>query len=368
MSTIDPMDKLTSNVDEPSLDAASKPDEPPMDSVRSRTQTEKGKQYQIDLLKRNYSAECKKVQRQRIIMSDLLESNNVDTVNQELANLDKKLSAAEEVHCRIMPLLSEEEQNIQHLEHEELDTNVFETKRKACQWLKDHDNLSVRSGSSRHTKSQHSHRSNSNDSKHSSKSNRSNKSKSSTTSSKLAYLKAEEEALEEAQKARKEELECMMKLEAAKMETQRTRLKQKIVKVKLQETDENLGINQTKKKEVQNHSDVNQLASEQTKPGAPSITEVMSKLIDLQMTHTAPDVEIDIFSGNHLEYHYFRATFRDVVERNVSDPRGRFTRLLKYTSGEAKEVIRDCINEEDAECFNIAIQLLDNEYGNKQLL
>ena len=56
--------------------------------------------------------------------------------------------------------------------------------------------------------------------------------------------------------------------------------------------------------------------------------EVMMKLVDL---HTAPGVDLDELRGDPLEYTYFRAAFRDVVERKVTDPRGRLTRLLKYT-------------------------------------
>ena len=62
----------------------------------------------------------------------------------------------------------------------------------------------------------------------------------------------------------------------------------------------------------------------------------MFKLVDL---HTVPAVDIDIFSGDPLEYDFFRATFHDVVERKVADPMGRLTRLYKYTAGDAKELI-----------------------------
>ena len=92
-----------------------------------------------------------------------------------------------------------------------------------------------------------------------------------------------------------------------------------------------------------------------------NLNEVLSKLVDLQMSYSAPDIDIDIFSGDPLEYCYFRATFRDVVERKVTEPRGRLTRLLKYTKGDAKELIKHCIHEKESECFNKAIELLDEE-------
>ena len=95
------------------------------------------------------------------------------------------------------------------------------------------------------------------------------------------------------------------------------------------------------------------------------VIDVMRRLIDLQ---TAPDIDIDVFSGNPLDYKYFRTTFREVVEKKVQDPRGRLTRLLKYTSGDAKDLIKHCIYEEDDTCFDTAISLLDAEYGNRQVI
>ena len=95
------------------------------------------------------------------------------------------------------------------------------------------------------------------------------------------------------------------------------------------------------------------------------ILSAMMKLVNLQ---TAPEVDIDIFTGDPLEYQYFRATFNDVVENRIQDPRGRLTRLLKYTAGDAKYVIKHCIHEEEQVCFKEAIRLLDKEYGDKHLL
>ena len=37
--------------------------------------------------------------------------------------------------------------------------------------------------------------------------------------------------------------------------------------------------------------------------------------------------------------------FHEVVEREIDDPRGKLARLLKYTSGNAKEMIRHYVQE-----------------------
>lgn len=50
----------------------------------------------------------------------------------------------------------------------------------------------------------------------------------------------------------------------------------------------------------------------------------------------APDVEIDAFDGNPLNYSYFMTLFKETVERKINDPKGWLTRLIKFTRVEAK--------------------------------
>ena len=46
---------------------------------------------------------------------------------------------------------------------------------------------------------------------------------------------------------------------------------------------------------------------------------------------------------------------------------GRLTRLIKYTSGEAKELIRHCIHLPPSVCYQEAKTLLSKEYGNSYI-
>ena len=63
------------------------------------------------------------------------------------------------------------------------------------------------------------------------------------------------------------------------------------------------------------------------------LTRMMCKLLSQQ---SAPNVDIDLLDGNPLEFNYF-------MESKVVDPRGRLTRLINYTEGEPKELVRFCI-------------------------
>jgi len=52
-------------------------------------------------------------------------------------------------------------------------------------------------------------------------------------------------------------------------------------------------------------------------------------------------VTIDISNGNPLELKYFITTFEEVVETKIADGKGRLTRLIQFTSGEAKDKQRN---------------------------
>ena len=67
---------------------------------------------------------------------------------------------------------------------------------------------------------------------------------------------------------------------------------------------------------------------------------MLCKLLKFQ---SAPDVDIDCFDGNVLEYHYFMALFKEFIESKIEDPKGRLTRLIKYTARDARDLIKHCI-------------------------
>ena len=91
--------------------------------------------------------------------------------------------------------------------------------------------------------------------------------------------------------------------------------------------------------------------------------EVSEMLCKFMQQQGEPEVDIDIFSEDPLEYHYFMEVFKEVVEKRIQDPRGRLTRLIKYTTGEAKDLIKHCIQQPTAEGYENAMELLENRYG-----
>ena len=75
-------------------------------------------------------------------------------------------------------------------------------------------------------------------------------------------------------------------------------------------------------------------------------------------------MDIDCFDGNPLNYHYFIALFCEVVETKIEDPQDGLTRLIKYTVGKAKELIKHCIQLLHDKGYKYAKLSLEKIYGN----
>ena len=74
-----------------------------------------------------------------------------------------------------------------------------------------------------------------------------------------------------------------------------------------------------------------------------STDDIKKMMCNLLLHQTAPDMEINTFKENPLEYHYFMSVFTEAAEKKFSDPPGRLVNLLKLTEGEAKETIKHYI-------------------------
>ena len=54
-------------------------------------------------------------------------------------------------------------------------------------------------------------------------------------------------------------------------------------------------------------------------------------------------VDINAFSGNLMDFHYFMIVFNKIVEKKVDNSRGKLVRLIKYTTGDPKEMAKKSI-------------------------
>ena len=90
-------------------------------------------------------------------------------------------------------------------------------------------------------------------------------------------------------------------------------------------------------------------------------SDALCKLLQLQ---AAAEVDMEKFDGSTLNYQYFMALFAEVAETKIEDPRGRLTRLIKYTTGEARELIKHCIHLPHSRSYQHARALLERTYCN----
>ena len=71
-----------------------------------------------------------------------------------------------------------------------------------------------------------------------------------------------------------------------------------------------------------------------------SSSDALRKLLQLQ---AAPEVDMEQFDGSPLKYHYLMVLFAKVVETKIEEFRGRLAILIKFITGEARELIKHCI-------------------------
>ena len=92
------------------------------------------------------------------------------------------------------------------------------------------------------------------------------------------------------------------------------------------------------------------------------MSQMLCKLLKLCAT---PEVDMEPFDGSALNYHYFMALFKEVVESKIDDPSGRLTRPVKYNTGNAKELIKHCIQLPSNQRFKNSKYLFEKVYGNR---
>ena len=66
------------------------------------------------------------------------------------------------------------------------------------------------------------------------------------------------------------------------------------------------------------------LVDDENKPEIDT-NEILCRLIKQQ---SAPEIDTYFFDGNLLNYRYFMAIFKEVVENRIDDPRGQLIRLI----------------------------------------
>ena len=333
------------------------------------------------------------------MVTSLLQAGSTELVEKEMNNMEKTYAEYAEAYAQSCgltgddtgedPAVLQQHQEISSM-MEDVDTTYMDCKTKVCEHLME-DEKSRRSdarssqGSNRSSKSK--------SSKSSSRSGNSSGSAHSKHSSKSVRQKAKVAGL-------KAEVEALKKTKEAELAVEMSRLEQKIKKAEAIEKvyaeyegeDATEGEKEKERVRDQAHADLKAYIKEyrasaslpppglldkrqeaiptyptENKEGD-STALLQHAMIDLMKIQAAPKPDLDEFSGDPLEYLYFKANFREVVEAAVPDQVGRLTRLIKYTTGEPKELIKHLVHADPGNCYDTAVTLLDKEYGNPHLI
>ena len=104
-------------------------------------------------------------------------------------------------------------------------------------------------------------------------------------------------------------------------------------------------------------------------PAAPVATPASSHdTKDIVAALKVPQVQIDVFTGNPLEYQSFMSVFEETLSSSVADDQMRLTRLLQYTAGPAKAAIRNCALMGGTKGYQQARAILKNRFGSNHLI
>ena len=124
----------------------------------------------------------------------------------------------------------------------------------------------------------------------------------------------------------------------------------------------------SKNQKEENKLKLNPLATSYVPAKMSNNEEMYNLLINMIQQQAAPEVELECFDGNPLEYNHFADLFREVVEKWIPEPKGRLLRLLKYTRGEAHDLIKHCVQEPSYMGYSHAQQLLRKRYGDPHII
>ena len=96
--------------------------------------------------------------------------------------------------------------------------------------------------------------------------------------------------------------------------------------------------------------------------------EMHHLLINMIQQQPAPEVKLECFDGNPLEYNHYVDLSREVVEKWIPEPKERLLRLLKYTRGEAHDLIKHCLQKPSYMGYSHAQQLLRKRYRDPHII
>ena len=93
-----------------------------------------------------------------------------------------------------------------------------------------------------------------------------------------------------------------------------------------------------------------------------------SEPADLVSILSAPNVKLDPFKGDPLEFQSFMAIFDELVGDSTLTYQGKLTRLIQATEGDAKSAIKSCSLISGKSGYETARSILNTRFGNSHVI
>ena len=327
---------------------------------RERRPTEKGLQYNRDLYDKQRRGLCEEMFSKICTIQNLMRSSKCkETVSHELKNLDSIYEEFNYVNEKYQALLNDIERQDDQAFCVRADSETVMLKQEAMRWLRDQDDIKSRS----------SRRSKSSNGSASTASKSSIKKKILEEKLELANIKAELKF--PTPRSKEEELATAVdiarrdaRIDVYKSHLEEEREENESIKARsignfVLENDKDNVVNFPERNFVPFSASVDATKHPEVNMQN-TFSETLCELLKLQ---SAPEISLDVYDGNPLNYRYFIATFEEVVERKIKDARGRLMRLIQYTTGEAKELIKCCVHRDALVGYAHAKDLLYKQFG-----
>ena len=95
------------------------------------------------------------------------------------------------------------------------------------------------------------------------------------------------------------------------------------------------------------------------------LKSVIAELVRLQATSKLPSHEPPVFNGDISAYRNFMLSFNRIIEKTCSNDDDKYYYLLKYTTGEAHNLVNSCFSKNSKKALDKAKKVLERQYGDQ---
>ena len=120
--------------------------------------------------------------------------------------------------------------------------------------------------------------------------------------------------------------------------------------------------------ESPNDANGNDSSTNEARPPSEDTRSLLKEIVRYQATSRLPCHEPRVFDGDVADFRTFMLSFNRIIERVCDNDDDKYFYLLKYTKGEAHDLVNSCFSKNLTKSFERAKLTLENQYGNQYKL